>query len=178
MIMRKLAGAAAIAVAVVAAGCGSQPKEVAVAASKGTGGGAGSAELAALVVKAPAPLAALAVAKAKKEAKDGAEVAVEGRVKDFVDGMAVFTIVDTVILSCDQEGEACPTPWDYCCEPKESMLANTATVKVVGAGAAPIKANVKGVSGVDHLTTVVATGKARRDEAGNLTIEAAKVFVK
>lgn len=178
MMTRKMAGVVAIAAALAVAGCGSGPKEAAVAGSKGSGGGTGSAELAALVVKGPAPVAALAVTKAKKEAKDGADVVVEGRVKDFMDGMAVFTIVDTAILSCDQRGDACPTPWDFCCEPKDKIAANTATVKVMGAGATPLKAEVKGVSGVDHLTTVVATGKARKDEAGNLTIEAAKVYVK
>jgi hypothetical protein len=138
-----------------------------------------SPELAKVVLTSGAPQQTVAVAAAKKDTKDGDAVAVVGRVKDFVDGQAVFTVMDPKIQACsDHPGDKCPTPWDYCCETKDTISQNSATVKIVGdAGADALKGNLQGVNSLDHLTTVVAEGKAQRDAAGNLTVLANKVYV-
>ena len=49
----------------------------------------------------------------------------------FVQGRAVFTIVDPTIINCKAMGdeEHCPTPWDYCCEPRENLKKNIATIE-------------------------------------------------
>jgi hypothetical protein len=137
-----------------------------------------SPELAKVVLTSGAPAQTVAVAAAKKDTKDGDNVAVVGRVKDFVDGHAVFTVMDGKVSACsDHPGDKCPTPWDYCCETKETISANSATVKIVGDGTDALKGNLQGVNSLDHLTTVVAEGKAQRDAAGNLTVLASKVYV-
>jgi hypothetical protein len=41
-----------------------------------------------------------------------------------------------------------------------------------------VKANAKGLLNVKELSTVVVKGKAKRDDAGNLTVLATGVFVK
>src|SRR5688500_13591492 len=58
-----------------------------------------------------------AVVKVRKEAKNGEEIVVVGRiggrVNPWVKGAAAFSIVDEAVRSCDQiEGDNCPTPWD------------------------------------------------------------------
>src|SRR5689334_20327757 len=89
---------------------------------------AASPELAKIIMIAGAPDDATAVAAARKDAKAGDNIKLLGRVKDFVNGQAVFTIVDPAIPACnDNPGDTCETPWDYCCEPKDKMAANMAT---------------------------------------------------
>ncbi|MGI8908296.1 MAG: hypothetical protein ACR2IE_17620 [Candidatus Sumerlaeaceae bacterium] len=137
-----------------------------------------SPELAKVVLASGAPQQTIGVAQAKKEIKDGDPIALVGRVKDFVEGQAVFTVMDSKIPSCsDNPGDKCPTPWDYCCETKETVTVNSATVKIVGDGTAALKGNLHGVNSIDHLTTVVAEGKAQRDPAGNLTVLANRVYL-
>src|SRR5438128_4021300 len=68
------------------------------------------------------PTGAKGVSDIRKEAADGDEVLVVGRIggsiKPWVDGRAAFMIVDPSLKSCrDAEGDSCPTPWDYCCTP-------------------------------------------------------------
>jgi len=139
---------------------------------------AASPELEKLVVADAATTKALGVVEATAKVQSGDRVAVQGKVKDFVDGQAVFTIADISMKDCKQNGESCPTPWDYCCETKETITKNTATVAVVGTGKAPIKAGLKGVNGVDHLVTITAEGIVRKDKAGNLMVLAEKIHVK
>lgn len=140
---------------------------------------AASPELAKLVMPEGAPADAVGVHAAREQATDGQEVKVEGRIKDFVEGHAVFTMMDHKVPSCNEiPGDKCETPWDYCCEPKESVQANSATVQLVGSGDEPLAGTLKGVSTLDHLTTVVATGKAQRDDAGNLIILADHLYLK
>jgi hypothetical protein len=117
------------------------------------------------------------VAAVRSSAKHGDSVIVFGRVKEFVEGAAVFTIVDRSLKDCQERGDGCSTPWDYCCEPTDTLTSNTATIKIVGADSAIIRAGVKGVGGIDHLVDVAAEGIARLDPQGNLTVEARKVYV-
>ena len=45
-------------------------------------------------------------------------------------------------------------------------------------GSSALKSNILGWNGLDHLKTVVVTGRVERDPAGNLTIAAKGVFVR
>jgi hypothetical protein len=121
------------------------------------------------------------VVAAREAAKDGDEVTVVGRIggdtKPWIEGMAAFKIVDPAAKACsDIPGDGCPTPWDYCCE--EGLGEKTALVKVVGSDGQPVGTDARDLLGVTELQTVVVTGKAKRDDAGNLTILAEKVFVR
>lgn len=118
----------------------------------------------------------------RESAKDGEDVVVIGRIGGEVDpwlkGLAGFRIVDKSLRACsDIPGDACETPWDYCCE-TDKLATGAALVKFVDADGKVVKGDAKEVLGVKELQTVVVAGKAQRDEAGNLSILAKGVFVR
>lgn len=77
----------------------------------------------------------VAAARARGAADD---VVVVGRVREITKGLAAFTLVDLSQKYCGQtEMEGCPTPWDYCCTPKEELARHMIGVSVrVGADVA------------------------------------------
>jgi hypothetical protein len=128
------------------------------------------------------PAAAKSVSEAKESAQDGEEVTLVGRIggsdHPFVSGRASFTIVDTSLVPCNEkEGDMCKTPWDYCCD-SDRLPAATAVVKVVDDSGKTLAMDAKKELGMTELQTVVVTGKAKRDDAGNLTVLAPAVYVK
>lgn len=121
------------------------------------------------------------VIDARKTVSDGDDVVLVGRIggshDPWIEGQSIFTLVDESLESCDQiPGDTCPTPWDYCCETPKLKDAS-ALVKVVGDDGQPIRSDARQLLGVRELTTVVVQGQAKRDDAGNLTVLASKVFV-
>ena len=173
---RSLICAAALGLALLG-GCGGRAPEPRSTASAGAEPAAPTVELDRLVVSG-APEKAMTVLAAKKESKHGDAVVVLGRVKDFVDGAAVFTLIDGSFNSCRDRKESCPTPWDYCCYPPDEIAPGLATVKLVGQGTEPLKSPLKGVRGIDNLTTVAVEAKAERDQAGNLVLLASRILVR
>src|SRR3990172_11878487 len=128
------------------------------------------------------PTGAKDVIKARGEAKNEAEIVVVGRIgggtNPWVDGRAAFTIVDPSLKACsDIPGDACETPWDYCCE-TDKLPASTAFVKVVDEAGNIVKADARELLKVKELQTVVVRGKAQRDAACNLTVIASGVYVR
>lgn len=127
------------------------------------------------------PPGALSVIEVHKNAKDGDAVVVVGDVggsaTPFVSGAAAFTLVDSSMKSCVNDGMNCATPWDYCCEDPAAMQLATATIEF-RAGDAVISASPRGFHGLDHLKRVVVKGTAKRDAQGNLTIVAEGVHVR
>lgn len=130
------------------------------------------------------PAGVVGVLDSKAAVKAGDRVVIRGKIggsmDPFVGGRAVFTIMDTGVKGCDEMGDDhCPTPWDYCCEPLESRTANAATIQIVGADGRPLKADLKGVHGLDPLAQVCVVGiVAQRDDAGTLVVNAESVYVK
>ena len=120
------------------------------------------------------------VGDARKSAKDGDSVSLVGHIggssEPFVDGIAAFTIVDTKIPYCQPE-ENCPKPWDYCCTQNE-VKDNIATIKIVNEQGSPVMEHAKQLLGVKELSLVVVEGKAKRDDQGNFSVLASKVFIK
>src|SRR5262245_34910261 len=128
------------------------------------------------------PSSPITVAEARARAKTGDPLTVVGRVggakKVFLDGAALFTMVDPALAACGVgRMDDCKTPWDYCCNDPKEIAANTLTVEFADHGAL-LKQNPRGFHGLDHLKTVVVQGTARKDEAGNLTVVADGVFVR
>ncbi len=117
----------------------------------------------------------------RESAKDGDDVIVVGRIggeSPWTEGVAGFTIVDKSLKACsDNPGDACKTPWDYCCERDKLPKAST-LVKVVDGDGNVVKSGAKDLLGVKELQTVVVAGKAKRDEAGNLSILAKGIYVR
>lgn len=133
-------------------------------------------------VLASEPAGAKGVIDVRKGAKDGDDVVVVGRiggdVKAFVEGRASFSIVDSSLKPCNEKGDdGCKTPWDYCCD-TDALPKSMATVKFTNAEGQTVGTDARQLLGVKELQTVVVKGKAKRDDAGNLTIIAEGLFVK
>lgn len=128
------------------------------------------------------PADARPVGEIKKKAAAGQNVVVFGRIggsrDPFVSGRAMFTLADRSLPSCtEKHGPGCETPWDYCCEPKENVLANTITVQVVGADGKPLRVALSNVHSLKPLSNVVVTGKV--SSAGvNVVIDTQGIYVK
>ena len=120
------------------------------------------------------------VGEARQMTKDGERVAVVGHIggsaEPFVQGLAAFTIVDPKVEYC-QPDEGCPTPWDYCCKQNE-VKDNIATVKIIDEQGKPVSQDARRLLGVKELALVVVEGIAKRDDQGNLTVNATKIFVR
>lgn len=128
------------------------------------------------------PAAAKGVKEAKEASKDGEDVTLVGRIggdtNPWIEGQAAFLIVDPALKPCNEkDDDACPTPWDYCCDAGD-LPANKAMVKVVDSSGKTVATDARKLLGLKELQTVVVQGKAKRDEAGNLTVLAEGVFVR
>ncbi len=129
------------------------------------------------------PAGAANVKDAKPGAKVGDKVTLVGRiggsVEPFVDGRAIFTIVDPRIKACREESkdDTCETPWDYCCEPREQLTASMATVRITGADGQPLKTGLKDAQGLKPLARVTVVGTVAEAEGGNLVVNASGLFV-
>jgi hypothetical protein len=127
-----------------------------------------------------APKDAAEVIATRDEAKDQQEVVVVGRIggrtNPWIKGAAAFSIVDRSLTPCNEiEGDTCKTPWDYCCEAE--LPKATAFVAFVDGNGKIVKQDARELLGVQELDTVYIQGKAKRDKAGNVTLQAVKLFV-
>lgn len=141
-----------------------------------------SAALPGTLFLASAPAEAMGVKAAKAGAKPGDKVVLVGRVggskEPFVPGRAVFTVVDTAVKSCaDNPEDTCTTPWDYCCESRDEITANAATVQVTGADGQPLKAGLEGVHGLKGLSVVTVVGTVAQAEGPNLLVRAEGIHI-
>lgn len=142
----------------------------------------GSAVLPAELMLSSPPEGVMEIPAAKGSVAKGATVAVRGRIggsrRPFVAERAVFTIVDPAIPSCAEgEDDECPTPWDYCCEPRERLAEHSATVQVLGANGAPLQVSLDGVSGLVPLAEVLVVGGVAEGPAGALILNATGIYV-
>ncbi|MEZ0389844.1 MAG: hypothetical protein ACAI34_22380, partial [Verrucomicrobium sp.] len=111
-----------------------------------------------------APAGAVSVTAARKEAKAGEPIVVRGRVggrtASLVDKAAIAVLADEkAVTACnDMPGDACKTPWDYCCETPEKLKASTATIQVRGENGKVLRSTLRGLGGLKELSTVVVKG--------------------
>jgi hypothetical protein len=127
------------------------------------------------------PAGAKDVTKLREEAKDGDAVVIVGRVggsrEPCVKGRVAFTIVDMAQKSCDENGEDCQTPWDYCHLSTSEIAAVSAMIKIVDEQGKTVPHDVKEFLGIQPLQTVVVQGKVKRDN-GNLTVLADGIYIR
>ncbi len=128
------------------------------------------------------PAAAKSILQVREESQQGDEVVLVGRiggdVNPWVEGRAAFSLVDLSAKACsDIPGDNCPTPWDYCCE-TDKLVKGKTLIKLVGDDGQPVATDARQLLGVKELDTLVVQGKAQRDDSGNLTILASKIFVR
>jgi hypothetical protein len=126
------------------------------------------------------PKDAADVIATREKAETGQAVVVVGRIggraNPWLKGAAAFTIADRSLKPCNEiEGDTCKTPWDYCCE--ADLGKATALVMVVDDEGALVKQDARKLLGVKELDTVYLVGKAKRDNSGNVTVMASKLFV-
>lgn len=130
-----------------------------------------------------APSDAKDVKDAKPTLKAGDRVVLVGRIggseEPFLAERAIFTLVDRCLKACKEGNpeDKCATPWDYCCESRKDITANSATVQVVGADGQPLKAALNGVNGLKPLATVTVVGTIARAEAESVVISASGFYV-
>jgi hypothetical protein len=129
------------------------------------------------------PEGARSVEELKADADAKGKVVIRGRIggrrEPFVKGAAVFLLADASLKSCDElHGDACKTPWDYCCESPDSLAAKVATVQIVGEDGKPLTTGLKGQPKFAPLSTLTIEGEiANRDGDGTLVINARKIYV-
>jgi hypothetical protein len=118
------------------------------------------------------------VGEARKTAQQGQQIVIKGRIggvpNPFADKYAIFVLSDLTLLACVDE---CSTPWDYCCTPREKILANVATVQVVDGKGKPLNVSVKGVNGLNPLSEVVVRGLVAKQDGKTLIVNAQNIFV-
>lgn len=129
------------------------------------------------------PADAKPVKAAKIAAKTGERIVLTGRIggrkTPFVASRAVFLIADPSLKACSERpGDDCPTPWDFCCESKESMAASLATIQICGADGKPLKVTAEKAAGMKPLSTVTIIGTVREAGAGGaFVVDASGIFV-
>lgn len=112
--------------------------------------------------------------------KAGDEVVLRGRVggskEPFVAGRAVFTLMGRGLKACNENpDDKCSKPWDYCCETKEDILANSVTVQVVDAKGQILRTDMKGRRGMKELSELVVVGKIASADGKAVVINATAV---
>lgn len=164
---------------IVPAGCERQ-----ASTPQAGGNAAGStATLPASLFAATAPEDARDVSEARKsKINEGDIVTLRGVIggsrQPFVPGRAVFTLMGSALKPCNEiPGDNCGTPWDYCCERRSDITANSATIRVVDAKGDPVRIDVKGQHGVKELSEVIVTGKVSAVESGVLVVDATSIHV-
>jgi hypothetical protein len=126
------------------------------------------------------PAGSSPVGVVRNSCKDGDKIALEGIIggstEPFIKGLAAFTIVDPKVSYCPPE-EHCPTPWDYCCTQNE-VKENIATIKIIDEQGNIVAQDARPLLGIKELSVVIVEGTAKRDDQGNLTLLATKLFLK
>ncbi len=127
----------------------------------------------------------IGIAEIKKTAKPGDKLTIKGEVggrknDTFNSSLAIFLLEDpTVVVNCSKkEKDGCPTPWDYCCEPKAKLLEAGALIQVKDARGEIVRKTLKGWNGLKELDNVVIVGKLSNDSSeGNFIVDAEGVFI-
>ena len=126
------------------------------------------------------PVGAVSVLELRNNGKDNDEIVIHGRiggVQPWVEGLSVFTLVDSSFLACNElPDDECPTPWDYCCEP--DLTSKTALVKVVDQQGKPLEVGAQELLGLKELQIFVIQGKIQLDSSGNLSVLASGVYIR
>lgn len=145
------------------------------------GDGAASIPKDVFLSQRPQKVAMLREVKASSQVGDEIvfEARVGGRMKPFVDGMAIFLTADPRLISCDQRpGDHCAYPYDYCCEDGDALKAGTATVQIVNAEGTPYPVTAQGQGGIDVLKTLVIEGTVREKDAnGVFVVDTSNIWV-
>jgi hypothetical protein len=135
------------------------------------------------VLLATAPSDATSLAEAKANASIGDEVIfkarIGGRGEPFTEQAAILLVVDRSMPTClDLHGpKGCSTPWDYCCEPRESLLQNLATVQLVDEAGRPLRMSLNGTRGMAPMKHIIVVGTVSQSDGPAFVINASGIHV-
>ena len=128
-----------------------------------------------------APENVVDIAATKILAAEGDEITLRGIIGGRMDAMndeaAFFVMMDAGLTNpCLADDDHCPTPWDYCCMPLDTINANNATVRLVGAGGGMREINLRdhGFRELDEVIVVGTVGPRPTEQV--LTISATKIY--
>lgn len=145
---------------------------------------AADAALPATLLADKAPKGAVSVAKARETAQAGEAIVLRGKIGGRAVALTPKTAIavladETALKPCNAiPGDACVTPWDYCCESPEKLKASTATIQVRGSDGKIVRTTLRGLGHLKELSTVVISGTV--DAASNkdiLIVNATSVYV-
>lgn len=106
---------------------------------------------------------AKSVSEIKKDAKEGDQVIIRGvvggAVDPFVANRAMVSVIDYAVVSCKDNGEECPTPWDYCCTPQDELTKGRATIQVAGKDGSPLKVAISAGQKIKPYDVIIVRGK-------------------
>lgn len=130
------------------------------------------------------PSDALSVADAFANPTPGTAVTITGevmgRMEPFIENRAMLVLGDpTKITPCNRNhDDGCQTPWDVCCDDPEVIKISVATIQILGEDGRPLKQGLKGLGGIQELTTLTVVGEvAEGSNAENLLINASGIHV-
>ncbi len=114
--------------------------------------------------------------------KVGQDVTLRGRIgggtSPFVAGRAIFTIVGRALTPCNEKpDDHCGTPWDYCCDSKAEIVANSVTVQIADPKGQPLRTSMKGRRGLRELSEVVVVGKVTAVGGEGVVVTATSIAV-
>ena len=95
-------------------------------------------------------------------------------------GQAVMIMGDpTMMTTCDKNGDdGCQTPWDVCCDDLDKVRNNIITVLVLDESGSPIKAGLRGLSGIKEMSELTITGVIdKASNENNMNINATGIYV-
>lgn len=116
---------------------------------------------------------AINVREAREQRKDGDEVVLRGTLQDFGE-LATFKLVEDSLKDCNEMGDECDTPWDFCCTSPETLAELTVNVEFLE-GDLPASWSLRGAHGLDHLAEVTVAGRLRFDAQKNMRLEALRM---
>ncbi|MFH0823256.1 MAG: hypothetical protein V2B18_10945 [Pseudomonadota bacterium] len=121
------------------------------------------------------------VAAVRATAEQGGRVVIKGRIggapAPIGDNRAIFLVTDYQLPTCNP-GCGCPTPWDACCAPRQTVLNNVATVQVVDGSGKPLKTDLRGINGLRPSADVAVQGKVAKKDKNLLLINAEQIYVR
>jgi hypothetical protein len=173
-----------VALLISLTGCGEKKERVANSENKSSS--LASEAFPASLKLATAPQNAVSIGVAKKTAKSGDKIVIKGeiggrKIGTFNSDLAAFFLVDPEQASnCRKEQtEGCPTPWDYCCTPKEVLMNAICFVQVQDPTTGQlVKKSIKGWQNLQELSEVIVVGSVSPESSdGNLIINAEGIFI-
>lgn len=133
------------------------------------------------VDREPANAADVSEARKGGTLKTGEAVVLRGRVggskQPFVSGRAVFTLMGRGLKPCNENpDDRCTQPWDYCCETREDILANSVTVQVLDEKGQILRTDMKGRRGLKELSEMVVVGKVASADGKAVVVTASSIY--